>query len=107
MRSGDFHVETGQLHSLSQEWAMLSDEVNTTSQPPKDTDLGLARSQTWSYNTMQTRTDQWSDGATKETSRVSESLDQVADGYDWIDAENESQASGFFAGGGTHRQEMI
>ncbi len=86
---------------------MLSGEVSVTSQPPKDTDMGLARSQTWSYNTMQTRTDRWSDGATQETGRVSESLDQVAAGYEWIDAENESQSSTFFAGGGPHTQEMI
>lgn len=86
---------------------MLSDEVNAASKTDKDPDLGIARSQTWSYNTMQTRTDSWSDGATNETSRVSESLDQVADGYDWIDAENESQSSAFFGGGGPHAKEIV
>lgn len=88
MRPGDYRVRTEDVYSLAQQWNMLSQYVSEASRPATDSELGLAHKYTGVYDGMNARAENWSAGATKETARVSESLDQVAAGYDWIEGEN-------------------
>lgn len=88
MRPGDYAVQTDSVYTLAQQWNMLSQDVREASQPTQDRDLGIASAYSGTYDSMNTRATAWSAGATSETARVSESLDQVAAGYDWIEDEN-------------------
>lgn len=87
LRSGDYRVQTEELRSLSSEWRMLSNDVQETGDIQKDPELGIAKSQTGNYNTFQNQNARWTDGASSETMRIGDSLDSIAQGYEWQDVE--------------------
>ena len=85
---------------------MLSQDLSEAADVTTDPDLGLSKAEQARYNLATNRLTRWGSGATEESSRVSESLKQVADGYEWIEGEN-SKLSEFHINGGPNQMRAV